>query len=353
MKNHKNLYAVILAGGAGTRFWPLSRESNPKQFLNITGNGTLLQETLARIRPKVSGSHVFVVANAAYGKIVKRQVAPFRIPKANILLEPEGKNTAPAVCWAAAQIQNINPRAVMAVLPSDHLILKREKFLKILGEAVRLAEDNYLVTLGVVPARPETGYGYLKTVKVRVKGKQILRVEKFTEKPSLSKARRFVRQGNYLWNSGMFVWKSSVILGEFRRHLPEVYNMLVGTGRDYIKKVWPRLPAVSVDYGILEKAGNVAAVPASGIGWSDLGSWESLAEALAKDKGGNIFKGNIVPVNCKNTLVWGHKKMIAPVGLDNMVIIDTPDALLVCRKDLSQEVREVVSILRKNNRSEA
>jgi len=185
MKKHKNLYAVILAGGMGTRFWPVSRKSNPKQFLNITGKGTLLQETLARIKPKVSGSHIFIVTNNAYRKALERQIIRFKIPKANILLEPKGKNTAPAICWAAAKIHKINPEAVMAVLPSDHLILNQNKFQKILEEAVRLAEENYLVTLGIVPTRPETGYGYLKTVKIKMNGRSIIRVRQFTEKPSL------------------------------------------------------------------------------------------------------------------------------------------------------------------------
>jgi len=389
MKKHKNLYAVILAGGIGTRFWPVSRKSNPKQFLNITGKGTLLQETLARIKPQVRGSHIYIVTNAAYRKAIEQQVARFKIPKANILLEPKGKNTAPAICWAAAKIHKISPNAVMVVLPSDHIILNRSKFQKILGKAVRLAEENYLVTLGIVPTRPETGYGYLKTVKTKTNGRSIVKVQQFTEKPSLSKAKQFLKKNReprgvhghkpnavygYYWNSGMFVWKSAVILREFQKYLPKIYRVLVGaglprteapsrgvlgtevkpapTGRDYINKVWPHLPNISIDYGILEKAKNVAAVPAVGIHWSDLGSWESLIEVLTKDHCGNIFKGNIVSVNCKDTLVWGDKKVIAPVGLDNMIIIDTPDALLVCRKDCSQAVKDVVSILQKNNRTE-
>ncbi|MCK5642827.1 MAG: mannose-1-phosphate guanylyltransferase, partial [Gammaproteobacteria bacterium] len=198
-----NLYAVILAGGSGTRFWPVSRKAKPKQFLNITGNGTLLQETLERIKPEIPGAHIFIITNAAYRSTVGRQTASFKIPKANILLEPEGKNTAPAICWAAAKIQEINPDAVMVVLPSDHLILKQKKFLKVVREAVRLAQKNYLVTLGITPTRPDTGYGYLKTEKKKINGKQIVKVEKFTEKPSLSKAKQFLKTKKYFWNSGM------------------------------------------------------------------------------------------------------------------------------------------------------
>ncbi|MCK5014388.1 MAG: mannose-1-phosphate guanylyltransferase [Candidatus Omnitrophica bacterium] len=348
-----NLYAVILAGGSGTRFWPVSRKSNPKQFLNITGKGTLFQETVARIRPEIAGSHIFIITNAAYHNTVRRQVARFKIPKANILLEPEAKNTAPAICWAAAVIQKTDPGAVMAVLPSDHIILEQKKFLKVLKEAVRLAREDYLVTLGITPSRPDTGYGYLKTARKRVNGKQIIRVEKFTEKPAISKAKQFLKTKKYFWNSGMFVWKSSVILEEFARHLPKVYG-LVGkkTGMAYIRRVWRLVPRISIDYGILEKSKNVVAVAAPGIGWSDLGSWESLMEVLSKDKRGNILKGDIVAVNCRNTLVWGEKKVIAPVGLNDMVIIDTPDALLVCPKDRSQDVRDVVDVLIKKKRRE-
>lgn len=352
MKGKQKVYAVILAGGTGTRFWPLSRTSNPKQFLNITGKGSLLQETCARISPKISGPRIFIVTNASYRKQVERQVSRFHIPKANILLEPKGKNTAPAICWAAAKIHKIDPDAVMAVLPSDHLIANRRKFAKVLEEAIALAQKHYLVTLGILPTRPETGYGYLQTAKKNMGGRSIVVVKQFKEKPSLVKAKQFIKRKNYYWNSGMFVWKSSVILQEFKKYLPGIYR-LVGekVGPAHIKKVWHRLPSISIDYGILEKAKNVVAVPALGIDWSDLGSWESLTEVLTKNKKGNIFKGEVIPVNCKNTLVWGDKRVIAPIGLDNIIIIDTPDALLVCRKDQSQSVKDVVLALQKSKRS--
>ena len=353
MRTNKHLYAVILAGGTGTRFWPVSRKSRPKQFLDIAGKGSLLQGTLERIRPKVNGSRVFIVTSASYRKTIERQVSRFKIPKANIMLEPQGKNTAPAICWAAAKIHRIDPEAVMAVLPSDHLIAHPGKFSRVLGEAISLARKDYLVTLGIVPTRPETGYGYLQTKTKNAEGRPVVHVEKFKEKPSLSKARQFIKRKNYFWNSGMFVWKSSVILGEFRKYLPGVYR-LVGTkvGTAHVQKVWRRLPNISVDYGVLEKARNVVAVPAHGIGWSDLGSWESLREVLSPDQQGNIFKGDVISVDSKNTFVWGGQKVIAAVGLDNVIIVDAPDALLVCRADRSQSVKDVVSILQKNNRPE-
>ena len=348
-----NLYAVILAGGSGTRFWPASRKSNPKQFLDIAGKETLFQQTLARIKPMINGSHIFIVTNRSYSKIIERQAARFKVPRSNILLEPKAKNTAPAIAWAAAKIHKKNPDAVMAVLPSDHLISKHKKFLKVLKGAVRLAEEDYLVTLGIVPRRPETGYGYLKTAKIKVNGKQIIKVQKFTEKPSLSKAKQFIKKKNYFWNSGMFVWKTSAILSELKKHLPGVHRLVSGrTCSTYMRSVWRRMPNVSVDYGILEKAKKVAAVPAPDIGWSDLGSWESLMEVSTKDKCGNIFKGDIIPVDCKNTFVWGYKKVIAPIGLEGMVVIDTPDALMICPKERSQDVREVVNALKAKKRKE-
>jgi len=353
MKAQKNTYAVILAGGMGTRFWPVSRKSNPKQFLNITGKGTLLQETLSRIKLLVKASHIYIVTNKAYAEQIEQQILKFKVPKTNILLEPVGKNTAPAICWAAAKIQKGNPDAVMVVLPSDHLILNQRGFLKVLGDAVRLAGEDYLVTLGIVPSRPETGYGYLKTAKVKRNGMAILRVEKFTEKPSLAKAKQFLKRTNYFWNSGMFVWKTSVILQEFKKYLPSVYRAIGHkTGFAHVRKVWSSCPNISIDYGILEKAKNVVAVPAPQIRWSDLGSWESLIDVLKKDKNGNIFKGKVVNSNSTNTFVWADKKIIAPVGLNNMIIIDTPDALLVCSKESSQVVKNIVSYLQKNKYSE-
>jgi mannose-1-phosphate guanylyltransferase len=353
MRSSKNLYAVILAGGSGTRFWPVSRRSNPKQFLNFTGKGTLFQETLARIRPLIAGSRTFIVTNAVYRKTIEQQIKRFGIPKTNLLLEPSGKNTAPAIAWAAAKIQEIDPAAVMIVLPSDHLISKQGKFLQTLREAVRLAQEDYLVTLGIVPRRPETGYGYLKTVKMRRNGRLIVKVRKFTEKPSLPKAKQFLKNRNYFWNSGMFVWKCSAILHGLKAYLPQVYR-LIGkkTGSAHIKLVWGRMPSISIDYGILEKAKNVVAVPAVGIGWSDLGSWESLAEISLKDKQGNLFRGDVIPVNCKNTFIWGQKKMIASIGLEGIVIIDTPDALLVCSRERSQDVKEIVNVLNAKKRKE-
>lgn len=353
MKKDKNLHAVILAGGSGTRFWPVSRQNRPKQFLTLVGKESLLRQTIRRVAPKVLAENVWIVANRRYQKEIKRHTSGLGIRASQILWEPKGKNTAPAIGWAASRIHARNPRAVMAVLPSDHLIQNARAFLNALDKAVRLARQDQLVTFGIVPTRPETGYGYLKTKKAG----GILRVERFIEKPDLARAKDFVARKDFLWNSGMFVWKTETILEAFRKYLPGIYRMFVGTGLPVLAdrpgkpvptKNWHKLPAISIDYGILERADNVAAVAAD-IGWSDLGSWESLAEILAKDKQGNSLKGNIITLDCRDTLILSNTRLVAAVGVQDMIVIDTPDALLVCPKHRSQDVKKLVETLKKRN----
>ena len=349
----ENLYAVILAGGSGTRFWPLGRLDVPKQFLKITGRESLLQETIQRIKPLVQPDHIFIVTNIRYASQVKEQMMSFHLPGANILLEPEGKNTAPAVAWAGFRIHRLNPGAIMMVLPSDHLVKNRQAFLENLKEASKLADLGFLVTLGIPPTRPETGYGYLKTQRMKFRGKNILKVEQFVEKPPLPQARQFLRQKNYLWNSGLFVWKTERILMSFKEFLPDMYQLFEKRhSNTQITKNWQCLPSVSIDYGILEKERDVVCVLASGIGWSDLGSWQALWEVLPKNKDGNVFKGNTIAVDCQNMLVFGGKRLVTTIGLQDLTIVDTPDALLICRRDRSQEVRDVVVSLKKKNRPE-
>jgi len=355
MNRDKSLHAVILAGGSGTRFWPLSRQARPKQFLNLTGKGSLLQQTLKRVADKVSKQNIWIVANHRYKKEIKRQAAGFGLRAGQMLWEPKGKNTAPAVLWAAAKIHAQNPGAIMSVFPSDHLIVNRAKFSQLLNQAIVLAKRDYLVTFGIVPTRPETGYGYLKTKK----DKGILRVEKFIEKPGRLKAKQLIRCKENLWNSGMFLWRCNVILQEFRKYLPGVYDLLVGTGLNpvstgqaYIEKIWKKLPNISIDYGILEKSKNVAAVAAKEIGWSDVGSWEALAEILPKDKKGNTAKGHVVTLDCYNSVIFGEKRLVGAIGLEGMLVIDTPDALLVCPKVRSQEVKSLVDDLKKRKQRE-
>ncbi len=337
------LHAVILVGGSGTRFWPASREDRPKQFLTLIGRTSLLQQTLSRILSSVPAGNIWIIANHRHKEEMRCQKRGFNLRTSQILWESQAKNTAPAIAWAAARIHALNPQAVMVVLPCDHLILNRVKFLQLLENAIQLAQRNYLVTFGVVPTRPETGYGYLKTK--REKG--ILHVQKFIEKPGLAKAKRFIAENrknskncSYMWNSGMFVWKTQVIWEAFQRYLPMIY-----AHRHQLPKAWSGLPAVSIDYGILEKARNVVAVTAGNLGWSDLGSWESLSEVLPQDNKGNTVRGNVISLDCHGTLALGNRRLVATIGLEDMVIIDTPDALLVCPKSRSQEVKKLVEAI--------
>jgi mannose-1-phosphate guanylyltransferase len=344
---NQHLYAVILAGGSGTRFWPMSRNNRPKQFLKIIGSRSLLQETIKRINSQVPSSHIYVVTNVRFQNLVHEQTAPYRIPRATILWEPQGKNTAPAIAWAAAVINQRDPNGIMAVFPSDHIILNQQAFLKNFEQAVSLAQQHFLVTMGIVPTRPETGYGYLKIKSSRFDGKKIWRVEQFTEKPSLKLAERFLRRKKYLWNSGMFFWRCDVILNQIQKFLPPVYAAFEKKSHQaHAEKIWPRLPSISIDYGILEKAPNVATIPAKNIAWSDLGSWESLMEYFCRDTVGNIIRGDVVEINCKNMMISTDKRLVAAIGLQDVILIDTPDALLVCRKDCSQQVKEIVDMLK-------
>ncbi len=348
-----NLYVVILAGGSGTRFWPASRAAYPKQFLSLVGDKSMLQETLARVKSKVEGDHVYIVTNKRFAKIIAKQTAAFKVPKANILLEPSGKNTAPAIAWAASIINSRNPDAVMAVLPSDHLIQNQKAYLSTLNQAVLLANQNYLVTLGIVPTRPETGYGYIKGKKVVHNGKSLHEVEQFVEKPSLDKAVGYLKTRKYYWNSGMFIWRTSVVLEEFAKYLPDLYEAFSqGCSQKAVEKFWGNLNGISIDYGIMEKAKRVAVVPAAGIGWSDVGSWEALWEVSSKDGQGNVFKGDVVTEGVRNTLAVGKKRLVALIGLDDVVVVDTEDVLLVCRRDQSQAVKNIVDMLKQKQRRE-
>ncbi|HPN88252.1 MAG TPA: mannose-1-phosphate guanylyltransferase [Candidatus Omnitrophota bacterium] len=337
MKN--NVYAVILAGGAGTRFWPKSRQSLPKQFLNIIGGTSLFKQAIDRMKTKIPSEQIMIVSNKRYKRLIDKDIFGLNIKKENILLEPSPKNTAPAIYWAAVRTLKKDPNAIMIVFPSDHYIEKKQKFLKILENAVCLAQKDYLVTLGVTPTRPETGYGYIKGKSLKEKGRKIFTVEKFTEKPDLMTAQQFVKSGNYYWNSGMFIFKVATILAAFKKYLPAVCD---------VERRWALLPAVSIDYGILEKAKNVAVIPTGNIGWSDVGSWEALMDILPKNKQGNIIKGNAVAMDCENTFILSDKRLVAVVGLKNMIVVDTGDAVLVCPKEKSQDVKEVINVFSKS-----
>ena len=346
----KNLYAVILAGGSGTRFWPMSRAAFPKQFLKIVGDTSLLQQTVARIKSTIKPQNIYIVTNKKQASDVIAQLKGTGVPKGNILREPEAKNTAPAVLWACTVIYRKNKDAIFSILPSDHLITKKTNFVKCFKKAYAIAAKDYLVTFGIKPTRPDTGFGYLKTTS---KGQGVLKVDQFKEKPSLKVAMKYVKAKNYFWNSGMFVWKCSTLMLKYKQHARKIYN-LIGEGNSdaAIKRNWKKLPSISVDYAILEKDKDVMAVAARDIGWSDLGSWDSLIDVLSQDKKSNILKGDVLVNNTNGSYVHSSKKLVAVSDIDDLIIVDTEDALLVCRKGSSQNVKVLVDHLKKAKRKE-
>lgn len=351
-----NVYALILAGGVGSRFWPFSRVLEPKQFINILGKESLLQDTIRRIKGLVSETRIYIITNKSYFYELKKQIEKFRIPESNILLEPEGKNTAPAIGLSARLIEKQNKNATLIVLPADHYIKDVARFKLTLRQAIARAQDNLLVTLGIKPSKPSTGYGYVKIGRrSQVTGHRYryYKVEKFLEKPSLEKARKYSTSNKYFWNSGMFVWKVSVFMDELQRYLPDLYSQLsLVDSQDDIAKIWPNLKPISVDYGIMEHSQRIALIPAD-FGWSDLGSWDSLRELLPKDKKGNVMQADSVDCDSEGICVFSKSnRLIATIGLKDLIIADTPDALMVCNKHKTQDVKRIVEHLKKRNRKE-
>lgn len=354
--SQNNVYALILAGGVGSRFWPFSRELEPKQFINIVGKESLLQNTIRRLSGLVSAKRIYIITNKCYFYELKKQVEKFRIPDSNILLEPQGKNTAPAIGVSARLIGQHNKEATLIVLPADHYINDIARFKFTLCQAIECAQDNFLVTLGIKPTKPSTGYGYIKiSSRSTVHSPQLgcYKVEKFLEKPGLKKARKYASSKGYFWNSGMFVWKISVFMDEVRQHLPDLYyHLSLVHSQDDIVKIWPYLKPISVDYGIMEHSKRIALIPADFV-WSDLGSWDALAELLPKDKKGNVIQADSLDCDSEGICAFTRSnRLIATVGLKDLIIADTPDALLVCNKHKAQEVKSIVEQLKKRQRKE-
>jgi mannose-1-phosphate guanylyltransferase/mannose-6-phosphate isomerase len=346
-------YAIILAGGVGSRFWPFSRELEPKQFMKMIEDDSLLQSTLKRIKDIISPSRIFIVTNNIYFYEVKAQVFRFNIPDENIILEPKGKNTAPAAGLCAQLITKKDKEAVLIVLPADHYIKNRHEFKRVLNKAIECAKENLLVTIGVKPIEPSTAYGYIKIRRKAASDKGYFAVDKFLEKPRLKKAREYTKGKDYFWNSGMFVWKASVLLDEIKKYLPKLYSSLmrIHSASD-IPKVWPKIESISVDYGIMEHSKRIGLIPAS-FYWTDLGSWDALREIFYKDARGNILNGDTLDLNSKGICVFSRgNRLICTVGVKDLVIADTADALLVCNKDNTQDIRKVVEALKVSKRKE-
>ena len=352
---------VIMAGGKGERFWPKSRTNLPKQFLSLTNDGkSMIQHTVERLEGLVELENVYVVTNKLYEDLIVEHIP--NLPLENIIIEPEAKNTAPCIGLAAIYIAKKNPESKMIVLPSDHLIKFNEIFLDTLRSALEVVEDDgNIVTIGITPNYPETGYGYIN-FKKGVSPHEITNayeVLRFVEKPDLERAKQYLTSGEYLWNSGMFIWKVSTILKCFEDFLPEIYTGLkeievaVNTEKylETLKKVFSEIPSESIDYGIMEKAKNIYVIPGN-FGWDDVGSWLSLERINNTNQDGNIISGNVVTVKTKNSIIQGSKKLIATIGLEDIIIVDTDDALLICNKDNTQEVKEVIANLKESNRTE-
>lgn len=350
------LFAAILAGGIGSRFWPLSRATTPKQLLKVVGDESLLKSTIKRLKPLIPPERVLVVTNAHQAEIIRLHLSYDGVSMSpEYCIEPMGRNTAPAIGLAAVELMRQDPEAVMAVLPADHIIEDGKSFREAVRAGVSAALEGHLVTFGIVPTSPETGYGYIKASKkafMKIDGFGVRKVERFVEKPDIKRAKEYLRRGGYYWNSGIFIWKASRILEEIKTHLPQVYRKLgeIREGGD-INAAYAGMTDISIDHGILEKASGVVVLPAT-FAWSDMGSWSSFGDVIPPDRDGNIKKGRVVDIGSTNSVILGCDRVVATIGLKDMILVDTPDATLVCPKDNAQAVKEVVGVLKKKGYTE-
>jgi mannose-1-phosphate guanylyltransferase len=361
------IHAVILAGGRGTRFWPRSRTRTPKQLLNIVGKETMLEQTVARLRPLVAPDRIWTVTNAEQAAAVRKQVPA--AARKRVLIEPAGVNTAAAIALAAFHVRHAaRGDALLAVLPSDHFIADAEKYRRIVAAALQTArEAGRMVVLGIPPTRPDTGFGYVERAgnSMDSQGFAVYAVRRFTEKPELERAKEYIASGNYHWNAGMFFWRVSTFLENLQKFLPETYTLLkslsglIGTWSYYRKRrtIYPKLKNISVDYAVLEPATQqegpprVFVIPAD-IGWSDIGSWAAVYELLAKKPGENVLAGAGHAIEAEGNFLWSPYKFVAAVGVRDLVVVDTPDALLICPRDRAQDVAKLVKWLGENRRTE-
>jgi mannose-1-phosphate guanylyltransferase len=357
-------HAVILAGGRGTRFWPRSRTRTPKQLLNIIGGDTMLEQTAARLAPLFPPSQIWVVTNTEQAAAVRKQLP--KVPSSHILAEPMGRNTAAAIGLAAAHLLHAGMGkendALMAVLPADHYIAKPERYRKVVRAALHVARSSgALVVLGIPPTRPETGFGYIERSKRKSAishGAPVFSVVRFTEKPAAKRAQKYLSTGRYFWNAGMFFWRVSTYLGNLEKFLPKTHDELmrlaelIGTPRytRTLQRIYPKLENISVDYAIMEPATRHAAAPSvfvlpAEVGWSDIGSWAAVYELLARNAGENVSPGKFVALDAQGNFFWSPKKFLAAVGIHDLVVVETEDALLICPRDRAQDVGKIVKWL--------
>ena len=354
-------WAVIPAGGSGTRLWPLSRAARPKFLLPLIGEASLLQETANRVGPLCSLERSLVVCGPAHAAAIARQLP--ELPESNLVVEPSPRGSGPAIVLAAALIHQIDPNAIMGSFAADHDVTDRPAFEQAVRTAIKTADGDWLVTIGLTPTRPETGYGYIErsdTVVGTLGESTAYQAVRFVEKPPLETAREYVESGRFLWNASMFIWKCSTLLQAVAKHDPgllaainEVVDAWDSPEREEtLSRIWSDLPDSTIDQGIMEKSDRVAVIPAE-FGWSDVGDWHGLGELIAQDAVGNSVRGDLVQVETSRSVVWSETgRLVALVGLENIVVVDTEDALLVIDRARSQDVRKVVEHLKKMRRTE-
>jgi len=354
-------YGVIMAGGGGTRFWPLSRRERPKQLLNLSGNDIMVNETIDRIAASVGKENVFIVTNETQAKLMKTETAG-RVDEARILAEPAARNTAACIGYAAMEIVKKYEDGVMCILPSDQFVKNTDEFTKVMDAAIEAAQQtDMLVTIGIRPTFPATGYGYIATeseadgaaaTPIGQTGKTYRKVKEFVEKPDLETAEGYVASGNYAWNSGMFIWKASTILKKFETLLPDIYACLVEIGdamgtpeeAEVIQRVYPRIPKISIDYGIMERSPDVLMLEGD-FGWNDIGSLDMLGIAKAADEKGNVLYGQQINLDTENCILYGTDKLIATIGVKDLIVVQEKDVVLICDAKRAQDVKNVVGIL--------
>jgi mannose-1-phosphate guanylyltransferase len=356
----EHTYAVIMAGGGGTRLWPVSRKEKPKQLLPLLGKETLFQSTVARLEKLFPPERILVVTVAEQAREMREQVPS--IPEENYLIEPAPRGTASVVALAAAVLKKRDPQAVMAIQTADHHIRNQDLFQYLLRAAFDVAEKGYLVTLGITPTFPSTGYGYIQQGEPLGGDYKypVYMVKRFKEKPDEATAQQLLRSGDHSWNSGLFVWSVDDILTEIERQMPELFETVnkissawdTSKRKEVVEQFWYALKSQTIDYGIMEKAEKVAVLPAGGLGWSDVGSWDSLFEVLLPDMNGNVdTHGQHLALDTHNTLVYSadDQRLVVTIGMDDVVVVDAGDVLMICKTDQSQKVKDVVEHLKKHN----
>ena len=351
------IYAVIMAGGIGSRFWPRSKKKNPKQLLKIFGDHTMIQDTVKRLNGLVDDENIYIVTNKEQKPGILTQLS--HLPLNNIIEEPFGRNTAACIGLAAILIQKKDPDAITLILPADHIINHEKEFHETLSKAAKFADESKgLVTIGIPPSKPETGYGYIQ-IDERELSDSVYKVLNFAEKPNYATAVRFIESGDFYWNSGMFIWRADVILEEIKNYMPELYEGLIKVQdtigeksyQETLTNVYGRLKKISIDYGIMEKSKKVNLIKGN-FEWSDVGSWEAVYELSSKDEDGNAKVGQIYTENVEDSYIYSPDKFTAIIGVNNLVVINNKDALLICNRDNAQDVKSVIDYLHINKLNE-